>query len=167
MPRCFERGAFLASMAKTSPAMTNRRLELGDFLRRRRASVTPAMVDMPLARRRRTPGLRREEVAELAGISVSLYTWLEQGRPVSVSRRNVDAVMAALRCGPVERDYARALARELPVGRHEAITRFAASRIHSESIPSSPLIAAGISCSAIGRQKPLSSHSFPSPRAKI
>ncbi|MGE5146749.1 MAG: helix-turn-helix domain-containing protein, partial [Candidatus Eiseniibacteriota bacterium] len=54
--------------------------ELGDFLRAQREKLTPAALGLPPGTRRRTPGLRREEVAQLAGLSVTWYTWLEQGR---------------------------------------------------------------------------------------
>ena len=68
-----------------SAAPDRRRGELREFLRSRRARVTPANVGMPGGGRRRTPGLRREEVAVLAGVGVSWYTWLEQGRDIKVS----------------------------------------------------------------------------------
>ncbi|MBA2400353.1 MAG: helix-turn-helix domain-containing protein, partial [Bradyrhizobium sp.] len=60
--------------------MNPRQSELGDFLRSRREKLTPKAVGLPAGRRRRTPGLRREEVAELAGIGVDWYIRLEQGR---------------------------------------------------------------------------------------
>ena len=100
--------------------MIDRRVQLGDFLRRRRAAIEPT--DIPAARGRRTPGLRREEVAELARVSVSLYTWLEQGRPVSVSVKSIDAITAALQCSSVECDHARALARGVTISRQEHIS---------------------------------------------
>ncbi len=59
--------------------------ELGDFLRTRRARLAPEDVGLPRGSRRRAPGLRRAEVAQLAGVSVDWYTWLEQGRPITVS----------------------------------------------------------------------------------
>lgn len=62
-----------------------RRRALGDFLRSVRARVTPESAGLPAGARRRTPGLRREEVAQLAGISVTWYTWIEQGRDITVS----------------------------------------------------------------------------------
>ena len=70
--------------------------ELGDFLKSRRASVDPTEVDLPVGPRRRAPGLRREEVALLAGVSVTWYTWLEQGRAVNPSRSVLDSVARAL-----------------------------------------------------------------------
>ncbi|NSL50137.1 helix-turn-helix domain-containing protein, partial len=59
-----------------------RHKELGDFLRTRRARIAPSQVGLPEGIRRRTPGLRREEVALLAGIGLTWYTWLEQGRSI-------------------------------------------------------------------------------------
>src|SRR5207245_2535327 len=59
-----------------------RRRELAAFLRSRRARLTPDDVGLTPGRRRRTPGLRREEVADLAGVGVTWYTWLEQGRDI-------------------------------------------------------------------------------------
>ncbi len=59
-----------------------RRAELADFLRKRRESLTPEEVGLPDGGRRRTPGLRREEVSLLAGVGTTWYTWLEQGRDV-------------------------------------------------------------------------------------
>ncbi|ORB24976.1 helix-turn-helix transcriptional regulator [Mycolicibacterium parafortuitum] len=71
--------------------------ELGEFLRARRAQVTPAEVDLPSVGQRRVSGLRREEVALLAGLSVDYYTRLEQGRERHPSAQVVDALAAALR----------------------------------------------------------------------
>lgn len=83
--------------------------ELGDFLRSRRARLSPKAVGLPGSRRRRTPGLRREEVAELAGIGVDWYVRLEQGRSVSPSVTTVDALARALRLSKVEHAHLRAL----------------------------------------------------------
>ncbi|QIS13275.1 helix-turn-helix domain-containing protein [Nocardia arthritidis] len=75
-------------MTNDSVAVRGRRREqLRDFLRTRRARVSPGEVGIPVAGIRRTPGLRREEVAMLAGVGVSWYTWLEQGRDIKVSGR--------------------------------------------------------------------------------
>jgi transcriptional regulator with XRE-family HTH domain len=90
-----------------------RRNELAAFLRTRRARVTPADVGLPPGPRRRTPGLRREEVAQLAGVGVTWYTWLEQGRPINASVQVLDAIAAVLRLGPSERWHLYRLA-ELP-----------------------------------------------------
>lgn len=87
------------------------RIELGDFLRSRRENLTPKAVGLSSGRRRRTPGLRREEVAELAGIGVDWYIRLEQGRTVNPSVTTIDALARALRLGKVEHAHLRALAR--------------------------------------------------------
>lgn len=85
--------------------------ELADLLRSRRERLLPADVGLPTNGRRRTQGLRREEVAQLAGISITYYTFLEQGRQVSPSRQVLDALAHALRLTPAERDHMHALAR--------------------------------------------------------
>ncbi|MFF9766047.1 helix-turn-helix transcriptional regulator [Streptomyces sp. NPDC014636] len=90
-----------------------RRPELAAFLRTRRARVTPADVGMPPGLRRRTPGLRREEVAQLSGVGVTWYTWLEQGRPINASPQVLDAVARTLRLDPPEREHLYRLA-EVP-----------------------------------------------------
>src|SRR5213080_3886922 len=77
-----------------------RHAELAAFLRAQRARLRPADVGLPEDShpgRRRTPGLRREEVAEIAGVSVTWYTWLEQGRNISASEQVLDALARALR----------------------------------------------------------------------
>jgi len=80
-----------------------RRDELGAFLRSRRARISPEQVGLAPGLRRRTPGLRREEVAQLAGVGVTWYTWLEQGRPINASVQVLDAVARVLKLGPAER----------------------------------------------------------------
>lgn len=87
------------------------RNELGDFLRARRESLRPDGAGLANGRRRRTPGLRREEVAERAGIGVDWYIRLEQGRAVTPSVTTVDALARALRLGKVEHAHLRALVR--------------------------------------------------------
>ncbi|WP_189937750.1 helix-turn-helix transcriptional regulator [Streptomyces aurantiogriseus] len=94
-------------------AAQRRRPELAAFLRSRRARVTPADVGMPPGLRRRTPGLRREEVAQLSGVGVTWYTWLEQGRPINASAQVLDAVARTLRLDPPEREHLYHLA-EVP-----------------------------------------------------
>jgi transcriptional regulator with XRE-family HTH domain len=85
---------------------------LGAFLRIRRGALQPEDVGLPKRPNRRlTPGLRREEVAELAGISVSWYTRLEQGKDVQLSARALHGIAAALKLSAPERDYLLALAR--------------------------------------------------------
>ncbi|MBV8140087.1 MAG: helix-turn-helix domain-containing protein [Deltaproteobacteria bacterium] len=87
------------------------RSELGDFLRSRRERLSPKAVGLPSGRRRRTAGLRREEVAELAGIGVDWYVRLEQGRSVSPSVTTIDALARALRLSKAEHGHLRALTR--------------------------------------------------------
>ena len=91
------------------PPGAARQSELGDFLRSRREKLSPRLVGLAPGRRRRTPGLRREEVAELAGIGVDWYIRLEQGRSVSPSATTVDALARALRLGKAEHAHLRAL----------------------------------------------------------
>jgi transcriptional regulator with XRE-family HTH domain len=88
-----------------------RRDELADFLRKRRASIQPEEVGLPNGGRRRTPGLRREEVALLAGVGATWYTWLEQGRDVRASFDVLEALARALRLSPVERAHLMLLGR--------------------------------------------------------
>ena len=82
-----------------------RRQVLADFLRQRRARLTPASVDLPPGIRRRTPGLRREEVAQLANMGTSWYVWLEQGRDVHPSAAVLESLAQALRLTPNERRH--------------------------------------------------------------
>jgi transcriptional regulator with XRE-family HTH domain len=87
-----------------------RRQELADFLRSRRERATPEQVGIVAGGRRRTPGLRREEVAQLAGVGVTWYTWLEQGRDIKVSDQVLDAVARTLRLDRYEREHLFTLA---------------------------------------------------------
>jgi hypothetical protein len=82
-----------------------RRRELGDFVRSQRERLTPLSVGLVGARRRRTPGLRREELAELAGLSTTWYTWIEQARDVSVSPSALARLAQALRLDRAQRAY--------------------------------------------------------------
>ncbi|MFE2095440.1 MULTISPECIES: helix-turn-helix transcriptional regulator [unclassified Streptomyces] len=91
--------------------------DLGDFLRSRRARIQPEEVGLPVHGRRRVPGLRREEVAQLAGVSVDYYIRLEQGRGPSVSDAVLDAIARVLRLDETEHTYLRTVAR--PRGRRE------------------------------------------------
>jgi transcriptional regulator with XRE-family HTH domain len=87
-----------------------RRDELGAFLRSRRERITPEQVGLRTSRRRRTPGLRREEVAQLAGVGVTWYTWLEQGRDINASPQVLAAIARALLFDPQERTHLFTLA---------------------------------------------------------
>ncbi|MGE5858890.1 MAG: helix-turn-helix transcriptional regulator, partial [Solirubrobacterales bacterium] len=82
-----------------------RRAELADFLRNRREALRPEDVGLPAGGRRRTPGLRREEVARLAGVGTTWYTWLEQGRDVRASASVLEAIAGALELTPAERAH--------------------------------------------------------------
>ncbi|MFF3454080.1 helix-turn-helix transcriptional regulator [Streptomyces sp. NPDC002730] len=87
-----------------------RRHELAGFLRSRRERITPEQVGLPRGRRRRTPGLRREEVAHLSAVGVTWYTWLEQARDIQVSPQVLDAIARALLLDQSERSHLFALA---------------------------------------------------------
>ena len=100
---------------RDAPTSERRRVELGKFLRSRRAQLSPADFDMPAGPRRRTPGLRREELALLAGVGVSWYTWLEQGREINVSTQVLDALARTLRLDRAERWHMYVLAEAVPV----------------------------------------------------
>ncbi len=88
----------------------DRRAELGEFLRARREAMRPGDVGLPTGGRRRTPGLRREEVALLAGVSVTWYTWLEQGRRINASRDVLLALARTLKLDDAGRNHLLMLA---------------------------------------------------------
>ncbi|MEU0936183.1 helix-turn-helix transcriptional regulator [Embleya sp. NPDC005971] len=92
------------------PTRAASRAELGAFLRSRRERITPDQVGLPVGRRRRTPGLRREEVAQLSGVGVTWYTWLEQGRPINVSAQVIGGIARTLRLDGVELEHVKRLA---------------------------------------------------------
>ena len=95
-------------------AVVERKAQLCEFLRSCRARLGPTDVGLPERARRRTPGLRREDVAALAGVSVTWYTWLEQGRDIQVSAEVLERVSEALRLSPTEREYLFALVQHRP-----------------------------------------------------
>jgi len=92
-----------------------RKRELGAFLRSRRERLTPAQVGLPAGARRRTPGLRREEVAALAGVGTTWYTWLEQGRDVKPSNEALAAIGGALELDAAEKRHLFILAGRPPL----------------------------------------------------
>ncbi|MFF5774228.1 helix-turn-helix domain-containing protein [Streptomyces californicus] len=95
-----------------SPEPLDRRAELSEFLRTRRAKLQPQDVGLPeFGRHRRVPGLRREELAQLAGVSVAYYTRLEQGNGRNVSAEVLDAIARALRLTDAEHAHLTHLAR--------------------------------------------------------
>jgi transcriptional regulator with XRE-family HTH domain len=85
--------------------MDTRRKELAEFLQALRQRGTPEEFGFPSGARRRTQGLRREEVAQLAGISATWYTWIEQGREVNVSAEALERLATALKLSKSERTY--------------------------------------------------------------
>jgi transcriptional regulator with XRE-family HTH domain len=95
--------------------MDRRHKELGDFLRTRRERLTPEAAGLSPRKRRRTPGLRREEVAEMAGIGAGWYTFLEQGRDVRPSEAVLRRIAKALQLEPAEVNYLLNLALECPL----------------------------------------------------
>lgn len=106
---------------------------LSEFLKTQRAKVMPQSVGLPVGNRRRTPGLRREEVAQLAGVSTTWYTWLEQGRDIKVSASVLDCVAKALQLTIDERKHLYALALEGGAGAGAS-----ANFIHEEQLQISP-----------------------------
>lgn len=112
-----------ALVAASQAGELMRRHELGIFLRTRRERISPSLVGLPMTGRRRTPGLRREEVANLADVGVSWYTWLEQGRDIRPSPSFLDAISRALLLERPERRHLFALAEaDDPLAdRHEPI----------------------------------------------
>jgi transcriptional regulator with XRE-family HTH domain len=86
------------------------RSDLAEFLRSRRERIMPAHVGLPAGRRRRTPGLRREEIAMLAGLSPTWYTYLEQGRDIRPSTEVLESLARVLRLTEDERRYLYLLA---------------------------------------------------------
>ena len=99
-----------ARPSRSRDAATVRRAELAAFLRSRRERISPADAGIPALGRRRTPGLRREEVAQLAGVGVTWYTWLEQGRDIRVSEQVLEAIARTLTLDTDERVHLFTLA---------------------------------------------------------
>ncbi|MEU3304390.1 MULTISPECIES: helix-turn-helix transcriptional regulator [unclassified Streptomyces] len=100
----------------------DQRAELSEFLRSRRARLKPEDVGLPdFGRRRRVPGLRREELAQLAGVSVAYYTRLEQGHGQNVSLEVLDSIARALRLSDTERDHLTHLAKPNPKKKRRAV----------------------------------------------
>jgi transcriptional regulator with XRE-family HTH domain len=99
-----------------------RRRELRDFLIARRSSISPTSVGLPIGGRRRTAGLRREELATVAGVSATWYTWLEQGRDIKVSADTLGRIAVALRLTPTDAAYLFSLAL-VPLPKSPALER--------------------------------------------
>jgi transcriptional regulator with XRE-family HTH domain len=104
----------LALPPAEAPETPVRRRELAAFLRTRRERLAPEDAGLVAGGRRRTPGLRREEVAQLANVGVTWYTWLEQGRPIHASAEVLEAIARALRLDAPEREHLFRLAGVTP-----------------------------------------------------
>lgn len=126
----------------------SRRALLADFLRTRRARLSPSQIGLPAGGRRRTPGLRREEVAQAAGVSVAYYTWLEQARDLHVSRSVLESIADALQLSADERLHLLQLADHLPmpdpVERQEKLDPLLQRLLDSQGV--SPAFITGPSC---------------------
>lgn len=126
------------------------------FLKTQRAKVSPQDVGLSAGTRRRTPGLRREEVAQLAGVSSTWYTWLEQGRDIRVSASVLDCVATALRLTVDERKYLYALALETSSAAGAAATQEQQPEISSSlqkilrELRSCPAIISDRRCQIVG-----------------
>lgn len=102
------------SMVRKLQEQGYRLQELGHFLRTRRARLTPEEAGLPQGSRRKTPGLRRAEVAQLVGVSVDWYTWLEQGRSITPSTQVLERLVQTLRLDANERTHLFLLAQRQP-----------------------------------------------------
>lgn len=134
----------LTRVPRSRKQTAERRRALGEFIRSRRERTTPEMVGLPPGSRRRTPGLRREEVALLAGIGITWYTWLEQGRSVNASAQVLLSVVRVLGMNDTERAHVFALA-DLPdpersVFREEIVP---AVRVTLDQLDPLPAVAVG------------------------
>jgi transcriptional regulator with XRE-family HTH domain len=128
-------------MASAATKAADAREELKAFLRARRAELSPDSAGLPRGSRRLTPGLRREEVAQLAGVGLTWYTWLEQGRNIRVSAGVLDRIATALRLSPSDKTYLFALAGHSPPvagGSQPAISE--ALKLALTSIETSPAV---------------------------
>ncbi|MCG6493521.1 helix-turn-helix transcriptional regulator [Kitasatospora sp. A2-31] len=140
--------------APVAPAEA-RRHELAAFLRSRRERIAPEQVGLPMTGRRRTPGLRREEVAQLAAVGVTWYTWLEQGRDIQVSAQVLDAVARALLLDPAERGHLFVLAgAEDPAPVRECLTVTPAIRLVLEQMSPMPAAVVNVRFDVLAFNRP-------------
>lgn len=107
-------------MSSSPSSRSTTRADLSDFLKSRRARISPTSVGLPNGRRRLTPGLRREELADLAGVGLTWYTWLEQGRDIRVSAEVLNRIATALKLESAERIHLFRLAGHEPPARESA-----------------------------------------------
>jgi transcriptional regulator with XRE-family HTH domain len=133
----------------------DRHQELGGFLRSRRARLSPEQVGLTRGMRRRTPGLRREEVATLAGVSPEWYTWLEQGRNINVSVQLLESLARVLRLDDNERDYLflLALRQPAPVETYTPPTISPALRLFLDQLGTTPACVLDARLNAIARNE--------------
>jgi PAS domain-containing protein len=119
--------------------------ELKDFLLTRRQRLSPELMSLPVGEKRRTPGLRRTEVAQLAGISVDWYTWLEQGRPITVSSQVLESLTQALCLDNSEREYLFFLALQQPPPQRAPVNSAVSTRVQSflDSLDTNPVYVTG------------------------
>ena len=127
----------------TASSTAAQRAELGDLLRARRAQLDRAELGFPPVARSRTRGLRREEVSALSGVSVTWYTWLEQGRDIRPSRQVLDAVARTLRLSTTEHAYVLSLAGYAPPARSSDTADRAPGHVQRllDALPGSPAFA--------------------------
>lgn len=118
------------AVASADPDLLRRR-ELAAFLRSRRERISPEQVGLPATGRRRTPGLRREEVAQLAAVGVTWYTWLEQGRDIQVSAQVLEAVARTLRLDSNERTHLFTLAATPDPSPHRSVCSTVTPAVHA------------------------------------
>lgn len=98
-----------------------KRKELGDFLKLKRSAVSPEEYGLPIGPRRKTKGLRREELAQLSGIGVTWYTWLEQGRDIQVSTQVLESISRVLKLNYEEKKHVFLLAgQQIPLYHRES-----------------------------------------------
>jgi transcriptional regulator with XRE-family HTH domain len=124
--------------------------DLGDFLRTRRARIQPSDVGMRVVGRRRVPGLRRDELASLAGVSVEYYVRLEQGRAPNVSDSVLDALAGVLGLDDTERDHLRNLARPVRQARASCPRLREGVRLLLESMSATPAFVLGRRMDVVG-----------------
>lgn len=127
---------------------------LSEFLKTKRGKLTPGMVGLPIGTRRRTPGLRREEVAQLAGVSTTWYTWLEQGRDIKVSMSVLENIADALQLNKDERKYLYGLALEevekIDMGHEENFSITPSLKKIMEELRYCPTIISDRRCNIVG-----------------
>ncbi|MDB5052982.1 MAG: transcriptional regulator [Bacilli bacterium] len=133
---------------------------LSEFLKKHRAKLQPEAVGMPSGSRRRTLGLRREEVAQIAGVSITWYTWLEQGRDIKVSMQVLESIANALQLNEDERKYLLMLTLEQPLPsntvEHVPVINSALRRI-LEELHYCPTIISDRKCNIVGWNQAASS----------